>query len=45
MDVADKTGLVEVIRTEQTTEETIKIVYDVNKKMGKTAVLAKDAPG
>ncbi|BEJ14221.1 hypothetical protein CspHIS471_0313950 [Cutaneotrichosporon sp. HIS471] len=37
--------LVEVIRTDQTTEETIKIVYDVNKKMGKTAVLAKDRPG
>lgn len=37
--------LVEVIRTEQTSEETIKIVYDVNKKMGKVAVLAKDKPG
>lgn len=37
--------LVEVIRTEKTTDETIKIAYDVNKKMGKSSVLAKDKPG
>ncbi|CAK9780323.1 unnamed protein product [Cutaneotrichosporon oleaginosum] len=37
--------LVEVVRTEQTSDETVNIVYDVNKKMGKVAVLAKDKPG
>lgn len=37
--------LVEVIRTEKTSDEVIKIVYDVNKQMGKTSVLAKDKPG
>jgi 3-hydroxybutyryl-CoA dehydrogenase len=37
--------LVEVVKGEQTNEDIAKAVYDVCKKMGKTPVMCKDAPG
>jgi 3-hydroxybutyryl-CoA dehydrogenase len=37
--------LVEVVRGEHTKEEVVKILVDLSKKMGKTPVVCKDAPG
>jgi 3-hydroxybutyryl-CoA dehydrogenase len=37
--------LVEVVKGEQTSDDIAKVVYEVCKKMGKTPVMCKDAPG
>lgn len=37
--------LVEVVRAPQTSDTTVSILMDLSKKMGKTPVLCKDAPG
>lgn len=37
--------LCEVIRTEETSDETVATMYEVNKRMDKTSVLAPDKPG
>jgi 3-hydroxybutyryl-CoA dehydrogenase len=37
--------LVEVVRGEHTKEEVVEILVDLSKKMGKTPVVCKDAPG
>jgi 3-hydroxyacyl-CoA dehydrogenase/nucleoside-diphosphate-sugar epimerase len=37
--------LVEVVRTDATNEETIQTIQEVARRMGKTPVLCKDAPG
>lgn len=41
----DKMPLVEVIRGEKTSDETIATVYELSKKMGKLPVVVKDGPG
>lgn len=41
----DKMPLVEVIRGEKTSDETIATVYELSKKMGKMPVVVKDGPG
>ncbi len=37
--------LVEVVKSQHTSEEVIKVVVDLAKRMGKTPVICKDAPG
>ena len=37
--------LVEVVKAEKTSDETVKIVVALAKQMGKTAVVCKDSPG
>lgn len=41
----DKMPLVEIIRGEKTSDETIATVYEASKKMGKMPVVVKDGPG
>jgi len=41
----DKMPLVEVIRGEKTSDETIATVFDLSKRMGKIPVVVKDGPG
>lgn len=41
----DKMPLVEVIRGEKTSDETIATVFELSKKMGKMPVVVKDGPG
>lgn len=41
----DKMPLVEVIRGEKTSDETIATVYELTKRMGKLPVVVKDGPG
>lgn len=41
----DKMPLVEVIRGEKTSDETIATIYELSKKMGKMPVVVKDGPG
>jgi 3-hydroxyacyl-CoA dehydrogenase/enoyl-CoA hydratase/3-hydroxybutyryl-CoA epimerase len=41
----DKMPLVEVIRGEKTSDETIATVFDLSKRMGKMPVVVKDGPG
>ncbi len=41
----DKMPLVEVIRGEKTSDETVATVFNLAKRMGKTPVVVKDAPG
>lgn len=41
----DKMPLVEVIRGEKTSDETIATVFELSKKMGKIPVVVKDGPG
>jgi len=41
----DKMPLVEVIRGERTSEETVATIYELAKKMGKMPVVVKDGPG
>jgi 3-hydroxyacyl-CoA dehydrogenase / enoyl-CoA hydratase / 3-hydroxybutyryl-CoA epimerase len=41
----DKMPLVEVIRGENTSDETIATVYELSKRMGKMPVVVKDGPG
>lgn len=37
--------LVEIIKTDQTTQETFDALYEVTKRMGKAPVTCKDTPG
>lgn len=37
--------LVEVIKTDKTSEETFKTLYEITKKMGKVPVSCRDTPG
>ncbi|GIL18325.1 MAG: fatty acid oxidation complex subunit alpha [Oligoflexia bacterium] len=41
----DKMPLVEVIRGEKTSDETVATVFELSKKMGKMPVVVKDGPG
>lgn len=41
----DKMPLVEVIRGEKTSDETIATIYELSKKMGKMPVVVRDGPG
>jgi 3-hydroxyacyl-CoA dehydrogenase/enoyl-CoA hydratase/3-hydroxybutyryl-CoA epimerase len=41
----DKMPLVEVIRGEKTSEQTIATIFELSKKMGKMPVVVKDGPG
>nr|WP_295902649.1 3-hydroxyacyl-CoA dehydrogenase NAD-binding domain-containing protein [uncultured Bdellovibrio sp.] len=41
----NKMPLVEVIRGEKTSDETISTIYELSKKMGKMPVVVKDGPG
>jgi 3-hydroxyacyl-CoA dehydrogenase/enoyl-CoA hydratase/3-hydroxybutyryl-CoA epimerase len=41
----DRMPLVEVIRGEKSSDETIATIFDLAKKMGKTPVVVRDAPG
>ncbi len=41
----DKMPLVEVIRGEKTSDQTIAMVFELSKKMGKMPVVVKDGPG
>jgi 3-hydroxyacyl-CoA dehydrogenase/enoyl-CoA hydratase/3-hydroxybutyryl-CoA epimerase len=41
----DKMPLVEVIRGEKTSDETIATIYELSKKLGKMPVVVKDGPG
>jgi len=41
----DKMPLVEVIRAEKTSDETVATIFQFSKKMGKTPIVVKDAPG